>query len=365
MSSEKTKLDEMDRRLMQLLQDEFPLDERPWEILAARLGISAEEVLSRTKRLLKEGIVRKIFPVLNAYRLGTCDSTLIAMRVPPERMEEVASIVNEYKTVTHNYEREHDFNLWFTITACGEGKLQETIEEIKRRTRIPDKDILDLRTTRVFKIDVRFQFISEGGELKISEASPPFPNAFAEAAEGARGLSAGIGEKGGGTKSSSEPAEAVEMDEQEKRILHALQDGIPAEERPFDAVASRLGISTAELLARLRRLIQKGIVKRFGASFDQRKIGIVANAVIAWKVPPERTVEVGVKLSQFRGVTHCYERKTAPPQWEYNLFTVVHGYDRSSVEEYAKMLAEAVGIKEYVVLFSSQQFKRASIGAPH
>jgi len=243
--------------------------------------------------------------------------------------------------------------------------LQKTIEEIKRRTRIPDKDILDLRTTRVFKIDVRFQFISEGGELKISEASPPFPNAFAEAvAEGARGLSAGIGEKGGGTK-SSKPAEAVEMDEQEKRILHALQDGIPAEERPFDAVASRLGISTAELLARLRRLIQKGIVKRFGASFNQRKIGIVANAVIAWKVPPERTVEVGVKLSQFRGVTHCYERKTAPPQWEYNLFTVVHGYDRSSVEEYAKMLAEAVGIKEYVVLFSSQQFKRASIGAPH
>ena len=122
MSSEKTKLDEMDRRLMQMLQDEFPLDERPWEILAARLGISAEEVLSRTRRLLKEGIVRKIFPVLNAYRLGTCDSTLIAMRVPPERMEEVASIVNEYRTVTHNYEREHDFNLWFTITACGEGK---------------------------------------------------------------------------------------------------------------------------------------------------------------------------------------------------------------------------------------------------
>ena len=349
MSSEKTKLDEMDRRLMQMLQDEFPLDERPWEILAARLGISAEEVLSRTKRLLKEGIVRKIFPVLNAYRLGTCDSTLIAMRVPPERMEEVASIVNEYKTVTHNYEREHDFNLWFTITACGKGELQKAIEEIKRRTRI--KDILDLRTTRVFKIDVRFQFISDEGELKISEASQPFPNAFAEA--------------GGGTKSSSEPAAAMEMDEQEKRILHALQDGIPAEERPFDAVASRLGISTAELLARLRRLIQKGIVKRFGASFDQRKIGIVANAMIAWKVPPERTVEVGVKLSQFRGVTHCYERKTAPPQWEYNLFTVVHGYDRSSVEEYAKRLAEAVGIKEYVVLFSSQQFKRASIGAPH
>ena len=239
MSSEKTKLDETDRRLMQLLQDEFPLDERPWEILAARLGISAEEVLSRTKRLLNEGIVRKIFPVLNAYRLGTCDSTLIAMRVPPERMEEVASIVNEYKTVTHNYKREHDFNLWFTITACGKGELQKIIEGIKRRTRIPDKDILDLRTTRVFKIDVRFQFISEGGELKISEASPPFPNAFAEAvAEGARGLSAGMGEKCGGTKSSSEPAEAVEMDKQEKRILHALQDGIPAEERPFDAVAN-------------------------------------------------------------------------------------------------------------------------------
>ncbi len=155
---EPVKLDKLDKELLQLLQDDFPVEKRPWAELGKKLGIAEEEVLSRTKRLLSDGAIRKIRSILDAKKLGLCSSTLIAMKVPEEKMEKVVSIVNEYMSVTHNYRREHDYNLWFTITTCGDKDLRDTVEEIKRRAEIPDSDVLDLPDTRLFKIDVRFKF---------------------------------------------------------------------------------------------------------------------------------------------------------------------------------------------------------------
>jgi DNA-binding Lrp family transcriptional regulator len=126
--------------------------------LGSKLKITEEEVMSRLKRLHREGIIRKIGPILDARKLGLCASTLIAMKVPEEKLESVVDIINEYKSVSHNYLREHEYNLWFTITTSSKEELKRTVEEIKRRTEIPDTDVLDLPTSRRFKIDVRFQF---------------------------------------------------------------------------------------------------------------------------------------------------------------------------------------------------------------
>lgn len=152
------KLDKTDRELLQLVQDEFPLTKRPWPTLGHRLKITGGEVLARLKRLRREGVIRKIGPILDARKVGLSASTLIAMRVPEDRIEQVASIINEYGSVSHNYEREHEYNLWFTVTTYDEKALRKTIEEIKRRTGISDADILDLPALRMFKIGVRFQF---------------------------------------------------------------------------------------------------------------------------------------------------------------------------------------------------------------
>jgi DNA-binding Lrp family transcriptional regulator len=153
-----SKLDEIDKKLLQLAQDEFPITRRPWAALGNKLKITEEEVMSRLKRLHREGIIRKIGPILDARKLGLCASTLIAMKVPEEKLESVVDIINEYKSVSHNYLREHEYNLWFTITTSSKEELRRTVEEIKRRTEIPDTDVLDLSTSRRFKIDVRFQF---------------------------------------------------------------------------------------------------------------------------------------------------------------------------------------------------------------
>jgi len=145
-------------------------------------------------------------------------------------------------------------------------------------------------------------------------------------------------------------------------ILKAIQDGVPLTENPFQTVAEQVGIGEDELLSRLRRLREVGVIRRFAASINNRKIGIVANAMIAWRVPEGRVEEVGVAFSKNSRVTHCYERKTLPGRWGYNLFTVLHGYDREAVAEIVKDMAKSVGVDEYLILFSRREFKRSSNG---
>lgn len=157
----------------------------------------------------------------------------------------------------------------------------------------------------------------------------------------------------------------MDKNEIDRAILRITQDGIPLVKEPFEEIAKEIGISHAEVITRLKRLISNGIIKRLGISVNQRKVGLVANAVVAWKVPQEQVESVGNMLSAYKEITHCYERITIPGKWEHNLFTVIHGYNRESVEEVAKRLAEAVGIEEYLVMFSKEQFKRTSVMHPY
>lgn len=151
-------LDEVDKELLQSVQDEFPVSKSPWKRLAHRLNISEEETLARVQRLHREGVIRKIAPVLENREVWLNASTLILMKVPKERIDEIAEVINSYDGVTHNYEREHEYNLWFTLTTSNEDELRRTLNEIKEAIKIPDTDILDLPVTRRFKIGVRYQF---------------------------------------------------------------------------------------------------------------------------------------------------------------------------------------------------------------
>ena len=145
-----------DKKLLKLIQNDFPLNKRPWKSVGEKLNLEEDEVLSRIKRLYDRGIIRKISPVLNGRKAGFTSSTLVALRVKEEEVQKVARIINEYHNVTHNYQREHEFNIWFTITALNDEELSETLQNIKRIAEIEDDDMLDLPTIRLFKIDTRF-----------------------------------------------------------------------------------------------------------------------------------------------------------------------------------------------------------------
>lgn len=154
--------DRTDLALLEALQDDLPLAPRPWAAIAAALGITEGEVLDRVRGLQESGVLRSVSPVFESRRFGLAAATLIALRVPEDRVRDVAGIISGYPEVSHNFRRDHAYSLWFTLAAPTEERLREVLAEILARTGIPEEDVLDLPTVQAYKIDVRFRLSGEG-----------------------------------------------------------------------------------------------------------------------------------------------------------------------------------------------------------
>ena len=147
-------MDEIDKKILNILQKEFPLEEHPFFAVAKKCGISEDEVISRVQRLKKEGIIRRIGAVFDGAILGRA-STLCAARVPEEKLEKFVGAVNSYSGATHNYLRNNDYNVWFTVNAVSRKEIDLFIAQLKKKTDVTD--ILDMRAVRTFKIDAAFE----------------------------------------------------------------------------------------------------------------------------------------------------------------------------------------------------------------
>jgi len=148
------------------------------------------------------------------------------------------------------------------------------------------------------------------------------------------------------------------MDLHDRNLLAALEEGLPPVPEPFDGIGRRLGLTGGEVLERIRNLQQAGVIRRFRARINQRKLGITANALVAWDCNGRTAGETGALLASFPCVTHCYERKPVTGRWDYSLYTVHHGYSREEVEEEVRVLARQAGLSGYLILFSTEEFKR-------
>lgn len=150
------------------------------------------------------------------------------------------------------------------------------------------------------------------------------------------------------------------IDELDKKVINLIQGDIPLGPRPFALMAEKIGMSEEEFVTRVKDLKERGIIRRFGATLRHQEAGYSSNAMIAWSVPDERMEEVGKTLSRFREVTHCYQRR---PQedWHYNLYTMVHGSTREDCYQIAERMSRRVGIREFTLLFSEEEFKKTSM----
>jgi len=148
------------------------------------------------------------------------------------------------------------------------------------------------------------------------------------------------------------------MDPTDIHLLRELERGLPFVPAPFEEIGDRLGLSGDDVVARIRRLKEAGVIRKFRARIDQRKMGICANALVAWKPARDGEVDTGNLLAAFPQVTHCYERKPVPGRWEYTLYTVHHGYSREKVVDEVKAVAETIQCPDYTILFSTREFKR-------
>jgi DNA-binding Lrp family transcriptional regulator len=320
-------LDDADRRLLNLLQGSFPIAARPFAEVARLAGMSEEEVLRRAKRLLDERIIREITPIFDTRVLGY-KSMLVAARVDPEHPWRAAKVINSHPGVSHNYLRDHDFNLWFTIATEPGSRLglEGTLDVLQRLTGA--ESVRKLPTLRLFKI--RMDLEMEKGTETLAAA--------AEAVD------------------HREP-EAIELSERDVDVIRATQGPMQAVAEPFAPAARRLGVPVAEVLERLEDLRERRALRRVAAILFHRRAGFSANGMGVWKVPEERILELGPRMASFRGISHCYQRPVYP-DWPYSLFTMAHGRSKAECDAILDSIAADTAIHERRTLYSSTEFKK-------
>ena len=320
-------LDELDKKLLNLLQGRFPIDTRPFAHVAGLAGVPEEEVLGRTKRLLDERIIREITPIFDTRVLGY-SSMLVAARVDPENPWRAAKVINTHPGVSHNYLRDHDFNIWFTI-ATEPGSplgLDGTLDVLQRLTGA--ESVRQLPTLRLFKIRM---------DLEMEKGT----DALAAAAEAI---------------DHREP-EAIKLSDLDVAVIRATQGPMDVIPEPFAPAAAELGVSQPELLAHLESMRERRALRRVAAILFHRRAGFSANGMGVWRVPEERILELGPRMASFRGISHCYQRPTYA-DWPYSVFTMAHGRSKEECDAILDSIAESTGIDERATLYSSTEFKK-------
>jgi siroheme decarboxylase len=320
-------LDETDKRLLNLMQGSFPLAERPYAEVAGMAELSEDEVLRRTRRLLDERIIREVTPIFDTRVLGY-SSMLVAAKVDPEHPWRAAKIINEHPGVSHNYLRDHDFNLWFTIATEPGSKLgvQGTLDVLADLTGA--QSIRQLPTLRLFKI--RMDLEMEKGTDALA--------AVAEAVD------------------HREP-EAIELSDLDLAVIRATQGPMEPIEEPFAPAATELGMPVAKLLEHLESMRERRALRRVAAILFHRRAGFSANGMGVWKVPEERILELGPRMASFRGISHCYQRPTYA-DWPYSVFTMAHGRSKDECDAILDSIAVDTGIEDRRTLYSSTEFKK-------
>jgi siroheme decarboxylase len=320
-------LDEADKKLLNLLQGSFPLAQRPFAEVAQAAALSEPEVLARTQRLLDERIIREITPIFDTRVLGY-SSMLVAAKVDAEHPWRAAKIINSHPGVSHNYLRDHEFNLWFTVATEPESKLglQGTLDVLQRLTGA--QSVRQLPTLRLFKIRM---------DLEMEKGT----DALAAAAEA-------IDHK--------EP-EAIELSERDLDVIRATQGPMEATAQPFARAAADLDMPVSELLEHLEGMRERRALRRVAAILFHRRAGFSANGMGVWKVPEDRILELGPQMSSYRGISHCYQRPTYP-DWPYSVFTMAHGRSKEECDAILDSIAADTGIEERRTLYSSTEFKK-------
>ena len=333
-------MDLVDRNLLNAIQTAFPLVEQPYLELGSQLSIPESEVIERLGSLKSQNVVRQISAIFDTRRLGY-QTTLVAFAYDPDQLHRGALFINRHPGVSHNYAREGSYyNLWFTLAVPGDGDLEGTIQWMARKTNALDHRVMP--TIRFFKIGVNFDMVKEKGAAH--NYNP----------DGARADNS--------EKTAASPAwnQAVSLSESDKAAIRELQEDLPLVSRPFDGMAERLGSSTGDLFQLAAEFQERKLMRRYSAVLHHRRSGFRSNAMIVWKVPSERSEEVGMLMAENPAVTHCYERPTFP-DWPYTHFTMVHATSAEGCEEVEREISQATGITENQLLYSTREYKKTRV----
>ncbi len=368
----KMNLDNTDKNLLSIIQAELPLCPEPFAILGHRLGINSDEVIRRIERLKEEEIIRQVGPVFNPRRLGY-QTTLVAMKVTAQRLDEASQIISAHPQVSHCYERDHDFNFWFTLAMSLKEDMESEVQELG--SRIKAEATLNLPAVKVFKIGAYFNLGEGNSQLSLralhstviaseawqSQCLPPprLPRHFVPRNDNKHSCPP---EPHTGIEHDSPLNTGSKLFATDRAVINELQQDLPLIERPFDLISAKLSMNVDEFISHCQVLSQRGVMRRYSASINHNKIGFTANAMACWRVPPDMVNKVGKKVAIFPEVSHCYERQ-ASHLWPYNLFAMIHAHTKDAGKAIAGKISAETGLdeNESVLLFSTKEIKKVRI----
>ncbi len=315
---------DLEKTFLTAVQKSFPVCERPFAELADALGTDERTLIDLYAALKDDKIIRQTSAIFDTKSLGY-RSSLVAFKVAD--IDRAAEIVNAHPGVSHNYERDNAFNLWFTLAVAPDSTLglEKTVELLAERTGAQEYVILP--TKKMFKISVQL-------DMK--------------------------GDRAKKTKIKTHKKIPMELTPMHYELIKGLQNDIAATERPFETLVQTLGIDYATLAAETKRLQDAGYMRRFATILHHRKAGFTANAMVVWKVPEAQAEAIGETVAAYNAVSHCYLRPVFP-QWPYPLFSMVHGKSKEEVESIVEEMASEIGIDDYAYLYSTREFKKVRI----
>lgn len=316
----------MKAELLSIIQKRFPLVPKPFAMIAEELGSDEESIIKLIAEEKKNKIIRQISPIFDTKRLGY-SSSLVSFKVRREDIDKAVEVINGHPGVSHNYEREHTFNIWFTLAVAPNSKLglKKTVEILAEEANAIE--YIMLPTLKLFKISVKLNTTGKDAKKETVEK----PN-----------------------------RKSIELTPLYHKVIALAQNDIPIVSEPFKAVVEELGLTYDEFFDILNELKDAGVMRRFAAILNHRKAGFNANAMVVWDVDETKGEEIGKKAAEFSAVSHCYLRPKYP-NWPYNLFTMVHGKTTEETNGIIKEMASEIEHFSRRPLYSTREFKKVRI----
>ncbi|MBK9080420.1 MAG: Lrp/AsnC family transcriptional regulator [Hyphomicrobium sp.] len=315
----------LENRLLEEWQRDLPIVPRPFAVMADRMDATEANVIGCLKGLQAKGAISRVGGVVRPNTLGA--STLAAMAVPDLEANSVADVLVREPGINHVYLRENDWNLWFVVTGPDRGYIESVLHRITQRT---GYRVLELRLERAFYIDLGFSL--RGAPEEASQHANLY-------------------------RADHRP---YAIEDGDRELVQTLTLGLPLVPQPFEAIASRLQRTEADVIARITALTSAGIVPRLGVIVRHRALGWRSNAMVVWDIPPDRIEETGKMLAATPGINLCYRRTRYAGDWPYNLYCMIHAKSRDEAISILTQASEASGLDDVPrkILFSLRCFKQ-------
>jgi len=315
--------EKIENELLFQMQNAFPMTQRPFEVIAQALGSTEDEILTMVQKLKDKKIIRQTSAIFDTKRLGY-KSSLVAFKVAKDKVKEAAKIINTHPGVSHNYLRNHDYNIWFTMAVEPTSKfgLEKTIDILKSQTGAQDAIVLP--TLKMFKISVKMDTTGKRAKKE---------------------------------KLKKLAHKEIELTDEHISVIKELQKDIKVIQEPFKEAIQKLDITYERFFELANELKDAGVMRRYATILNHRKAGFGANAMSVWAVPKEDGERIGKEMAEFSAVSHCYLRPSYP-NWPYNLFAMVHAKTQEECDTLIEEMAKQSGLTEYGKLYSTVEFKK-------